>query len=106
MSGVSGSSAWDGRATARWALATESRSSQVTDVAFVDAVADPIGTAATILAAVDLELTDDAVVAMKTWIAQDIKRETLPAHRYSAADFGLTVAQIRERFADYTSRYL
>ena len=56
----------------------------MTDVAFVDALADPIGTAATILAAVDLELTDDAVVAMEAWIAQDAKRETLPVHRYTA----------------------
>jgi hypothetical protein len=79
---------------------------QVSDVAFVDAVADPIGTAASVLAAVDLELTDDAVAAMETWIAQDAKRDALPVHRYSAADFGLTAEQIRERFADYTERFL
>ena len=79
---------------------------QVTDVAFVDAVADPIGTAAAVLAAVDLDLTDDAVAAMEAWIAQDAKRETLPVHRYSPADFGLGESQIRERFADYTARFL
>jgi hypothetical protein len=79
---------------------------QVSDVAFVDAVADPIGTAAGILAAVDLELTGDAVAAMESWIAQDAKRDALPAHRYTAADFGLTAEQIRERFADYTKRFL
>jgi hypothetical protein len=79
---------------------------QVSDIAFVDAVADPIGTAASILAAVDLELTDEATSAMESWIAQDRKRETLPVHRYSATDFGLTDDQIRERFADYTQRYL
>ena len=43
---------------------------------------------------------------MEAWIAQDRKRETLPVHRYSAADFGLTDEQIRERFADYTARFL
>jgi hypothetical protein len=79
---------------------------QVSDITFVDAVADPIGTAASILAAVDLELTDEATSAMESWIAQDRKRETLPVHRYSATDFGLTDDQIRERFADYTQRYL
>ena len=79
---------------------------QVTDVAFVDAVADPIGTAAAVLAAVDLDLTDDAVAAMEAWIEQDAKRETLPVHRYSPADFGLGESQIRERFADYTARFL
>jgi hypothetical protein len=79
---------------------------QVTDVAFVDAVADPIGTAANILAAVDLDLTDETVRAMDAWIAQDRKRETLPVHRYSATDFGLTDEQIRTRFAAYTEQFL
>jgi Sulfotransferase family len=79
---------------------------QVSDVAFVDAVADPIGTAGTILAAVGLELADESVASMEAWIVQDRKRETLPVHRYSAGDFGLTAEQIRERFADYSRRFL
>jgi hypothetical protein len=79
---------------------------QVSDVSFVDAVADPIGTAATVLGAVDLELTEESVASMKDWIAQDRKREALPVHRYSARDFGLTDSQIRERFADYSRRFL
>src|SRR6478752_346365 len=72
---------------------------QVTDVAFVDALADPVGAAGTVLDAVGLGLTDETVVAMEAWIAQDRKREKLPVHRYAAADFGLTDDQIRERFA-------
>ncbi|HKY14259.1 MAG TPA: sulfotransferase [Microthrixaceae bacterium] len=79
---------------------------QVSDVAFADAVADPIGAAATILDAVGLEATDESAAAMEVWIAQDRKREALPVHRYSAEDFGLTAAQIRERFADYDRRFL
>jgi hypothetical protein len=79
---------------------------QVTDVAFVDTVADPIGIAGGVLAALGLELTGAAVVAMQAWIAQDAKRATLPVHRYDAADFGLTADQIRTRFADYTARFL
>ncbi len=79
---------------------------QVTDVAFVDAMADPIGTAGTILAAVGLESTDESVAAMRAWIEQDRKREALPVHRYSADDFGLTDDQIRERFAEYSRRFL
>ena len=43
---------------------------------------------------------------MEAWIAQDRKRETLPVHRYAAADFGLTDDQIRERFAAYTHAFL
>jgi hypothetical protein len=79
---------------------------RITDVHFADAVADPVGTAGTVLGAVGLGLTDDAVVAMEAWIEQDRKREALPAHRYRAADFGLSEQQIRERFAGYADRFL
>jgi hypothetical protein len=80
--------------------------SQITDIAFLDAVADPIATAGTILNAVGLDLDEPSVSAMETWMAQDRKRETLPTHRYSAADFGLTAEQILDRFAVYSDRFL
>ncbi len=79
---------------------------QVSDVAFVDAMADPIGTAGTVLAAVGLESTDESMAAMHSWIQQDRKRESLPVHRYSADDFGLADDQIRARFAEYSRRFL
>jgi hypothetical protein len=79
---------------------------QITDVSFTDAVADPVGTAGRVLDAIGLELTDDAVVAMEAWIERDRRRDTLPAHRYDAADFGLSEQQIRERFAAYADRFL
>ncbi len=78
---------------------------QATDVAFTDAVADPIAAASRVLAAVDLDVGDESRAAMARWIAQDHKRESLPVHRYSAGDFGLTDAQIRDRFAGYTDRF-
>jgi hypothetical protein len=43
---------------------------------------------------------------MSSWIEQDRKRESLPVHRYSAADFGLSDEQVRERFAEYSRRFL
>lgn len=79
---------------------------QVSDVAFLDAVADPIGTAGRILDAVGLGLNDETVTAMEAWLLQDHKRESLPVHRYAPADFGLTPEQIRERFRAYTDRFL
>jgi hypothetical protein len=78
----------------------------VSDVTFVDAVADPIGTAAGILGAVGLDLTDRSVACMEDWIDQDRKRESLPVHRYEAVDFGLSAGQIRERFSNYSRRFL
>jgi hypothetical protein len=79
---------------------------QITDVAFLDAVADPIGTGGRILGAVGLDLTDESIVAMEAWIEQDHKRESLPVHRYAAADFGLSPEQIRDRFSVYSERFL
>lgn len=78
----------------------------VSDVAFAEAMADPIGTASAVLSAVGLEPTDRSVAAMEAWTAQDAKRGALPVHRYAPEDFGLTASQIRERFADYTGRFL
>lgn len=78
----------------------------VSDVAFAEAMADPIGTASAVLSAVGLEPDDRSVAAMEAWTAQDAKREALPVHRYAPEDFGLTASQIRERFADYTGRFL
>ena len=79
----------------------------MTDVAFVDAVADPIGAAGDASSPPSGSSSPTtSVAAMEAWIEQDRKRETLPVHRYSAADFGLTDEQIRERFADYTERFL
>jgi len=90
------------------ALAARDRipAEQVSDVAFVDAMADPIGIAASILDAVGLGMTDRSAASMEAWIAQDTKRETLPVHRYRAEDFGLTEVQIRQRFSDYSGRFL
>lgn len=79
---------------------------QVTDIAFTDAVADPIATAETVLAAVGLEATDESTASMRDWLRQDRKRESLPVHRYAPADFGLTEAQILERFREYRQRHL
>ena len=79
---------------------------QVTDVRFTEALVDPIGTAGTVLDAVGLGLTDETIIAMEAWIAQDRKREKLPVHRYTSADFGLSDDQIRERFASYTHAFL
>ena len=78
----------------------------VSDVAFAEAMADPIGTASAVLSAVGLEPTDRSVAAMEAWTVRDAKREALPVHRYAPEDFGLTASQIRERFADYTGRFL
>ena len=102
---ASGSSAWDGTCDRPWRPGNHSGRTGHR-VAFVDAMADPVGTAGGILSAVGLGPSEDSVACMRSWMEQDRKREALPVHRYTPEDFGLTAAQIRERFDDYSRRFL
>ncbi len=95
--------------TNRRALAVRDRmpdaDQRFTDVWFRDAVSDPLGQVQRIYDAVGTELTVEARVAMTAWLAEDA-REKLPAHRYTAEAFGLSEREIREEFAEYTSRFI
>ena len=74
-----------------------------TDIEFADAVADPIGQVARVYDAIDVPLTAPAEAAMRRWL---IERPRDPARPpYAAADFGLSEAQIDERFTTYNSRF-
>jgi len=78
-------------------------SSRCTDIEFDDAVADPIGQVARVYDAIGVSLTADAESAMRRWLAERPREAARPA--YAATDFGLTDAQIDERFAAYSSRF-
>ena len=77
--------------------------SRCTDIEFADAVADPIGQAARVYDAIGVRLTADAEAAMRRWLVARPRETARPA--YAAADFGLTDAQIDERFAVYNARF-
>ncbi|MCV7136400.1 sulfotransferase [Mycobacterium hodleri] len=74
-----------------------------TDVAFADAVADPIGQVARVYDAIGLPLTAHAEAAMRRWLAN--RPREAPRPPYTAGDFGLDDAQIDERFAAYATRF-
>jgi hypothetical protein len=74
-----------------------------TDVAFADAVADPIGQVSRVYDAIGLPLTAHAEAAMRRWLV-DRPREAARSP-YAAGDFGLDDAQIDERFATYDARF-
>jgi hypothetical protein len=74
-----------------------------TDVAFTDAVADPIGQVARVYDAIGVALTADAELAMRRWLVERPRETERPS--YAATDFGLTDAQIDERFATYNARF-
>jgi hypothetical protein len=91
------------------ALAARARmpnaSDRFTDVWYRDAVSDPVSQAERVYAAVGLELRDDARAAMNRWLESQ-RRAAPSAHRYSAAQFGLSETVIREAFADYIARFV
>lgn len=76
------------------------------DVAYDDLVRDPTGTVASIYGHFGLPWTDAAHTAVEAEDATSRSGPRAPSHRYSLSDFGLTDADVDERFADYTRRHL
>ncbi|MGB6511875.1 MAG: sulfotransferase [Mycobacterium sp.] len=86
-----------------WALETGGDAARVTDIAFDDAVADPIGQVARVYDAVGLPLTVEAEGAMLRWL-DERPRET-PRPAYTLENYGLRPEQVDERFALYNKRF-
>ncbi|MFI5956054.1 sulfotransferase family protein [Cryptosporangium sp. NPDC051539] len=74
---------------------------QFLDVEYQEFVTDPIGTASRVYEHFGIELTDAARAAMEAIHAESRTGDRKPAHRYTLDDFGLTAAEVDERFADY-----
>ena len=91
------------------AMATRDRmageAGRFTDVRFREAMTEPLAQVERIYSAIGLDLTDDARTAMETWL-DGHRREQLPRHRYTAEEFGLSDAEIRDVFVRYIDRYL
>ena len=75
----------------------------VTDLAFADVVADPIGQVARVYDAVGLELTATAEASMRDWSARRPRETSRPA--YTLETYGLSEAQVDERFAAYSATF-
>jgi hypothetical protein len=78
-------------------------SARVTDISFDDAVADPIGQVARVYDAIDLPLTIEAETAMRRWLTERPREAARPA--YALGDYGLSPAQVDERFTLYNKRF-
>jgi len=83
------------------AVRARSDPAQFYDVDYDDFVADPIGTAESSYAYFGLPLSGGAADAMRTLHRQSDRGGSTSAHRYTLADFGLTGAEIDERFGGY-----
>jgi len=69
------------------------------DVHYEDFVADPFGTVQAAYRYFGLPLSAAAADAMRSLIAADAASSRGPGHRYTPSDFGLTGAEVDERFA-------
>ena len=70
------------------------------DVGYEEFTADPFGTVeATVYGYFGLPLSGPAADAMRSLAAGSEGRGPRPGHRYDLADFGLTGAEVDERFA-------
>jgi hypothetical protein len=78
---------------------------QFFDVEYGDFVADPIGTVEQIYAHFGLPMRPDVRTAIHGVQTRNTSGERKPVHRYTLADFGLTVDEVDERFADYATAH-
>jgi hypothetical protein len=75
----------------------------VTDIAFDDAVTDPIGQVSRVYDAIGLPLTAEAEGAMLRWLDERPREAARPA--YGLQDYGLRPEQVDERFALYNKLF-
>jgi hypothetical protein len=81
----------------------DSGAERVTDIAFDDAVADPIGQVARVYDDIGLPLTVEAEDAMRRWLKERPREATRPP--YGLEGYGLRPEQVDERFALYNKRF-
>src|SRR6201992_1967161 len=72
---------------------------QFYDVDYKELISDPLGTVAGIYQHFGMELTDEARKSMADIHAESQTGPRAPKHKYSLADYGLTVETVKERFA-------
>jgi hypothetical protein len=76
------------------------------DVTYDEFVADPLATVSRIYAHFGVALTEQARSAMASLQHEAASGPRLPRHTYDLEEFGLTAAEVDERFAGYRMGYL
>lgn len=71
------------------------------DVEHRELVGDPAGVVERVYAAAGETLDDDVRAAVEAENSRSLSGDRAPAHRYTLADYGLSEAQIAERFVGY-----
>lgn len=75
----------------------------VTDLAFEDAVRAPVESVSRVYDAIGMELSAEAEVSMRDWLERRPRESGRPD--YQPETYGLSAAQIKERFATYEARF-
>ncbi len=91
------------RAMMDW-RADPARNARFADVLYLDLERDPLGEVARIYERHGLDFTDEARETMADYIAAN-RKGTFGTHRYDIRDLGVTVEEVRERFAFYYDAY-
>jgi hypothetical protein len=86
-----------------WTSEIGGAADRVTDIAFDDAVADPLGQVTRVYDAIGLPLTVEAETAMRRWLKGRPRETARPP--YGLADYGLRPEQVDERFTQYNKRF-
>lgn len=84
--------------------ARETLNQQIYDVDYKELVNDPVSTVHKIYRHFGLEWKEENEELLTQYVMANPQRKH-GAHQYRSADFGLTDAQIRERFSDYIDKF-
>ena len=93
------------RAMRRSLAARAGRDAHFLDLDYEELVDEPLACVARIYEFADLELTQDALDAMKEWAVENA-RDRRPVHRYALAEFGMSEDALRRDFTEYRARHL
>jgi hypothetical protein len=76
----------------------------ILDIRYLDLLADPLSTVHDLYGFLGEELTPGAAAAMRAHVDAN-PRGRFGTHRYDVTDFGVSAAELRERFIGYLDRY-
>ena len=77
---------------------------KVLDVRFEDVIGNEMALLATIYRFLGMSFTETSRRNVQAWLDKDARRGRPPG-RFTLAEYGVTPAQVNERFAGYIARY-
>lgn len=85
-------------------VARQAAESRFVDVQYRELLADPLGNAEKVFAAVGMGVAPADRQAWENWLGNN-KRDNRPSHKYDVADFGMSEAALADEFRFYADAY-